>query len=143
MSDKCYKLSWELAGFRKSPLSVCFACGCYAEQSGAKMGRRITAGKLCVFCPGVGVVGSSDRERDEGGEEEKQKTYKLLPSWKILSISSTRDSSLIILHKTKTTTTRTQLSVEGKFYINSSFLICRKESLFLFPFHFAKKFLDS
>jgi len=96
---------------------------------------------------GVGR-GSSDRERDEGGEEEKQKTYKLLPSWKILSISSTRVSSLIILHKTTTTTTtttttRTQLSVEGKFYINSSFLLCRKESLFLFPFHFAKKFLDS
>jgi len=103
MSDKCYKLSWELADFRKSPLSVCFACGCYAEQSGAKMGRRITAGKClgnCVCVYGREEEGSV-RERDEGGEEEKQKTYKLLLSWKILSSSSTRVSSLIFLHNTK------------------------------------------
>ena len=100
MSDKCCKLSWELAGFRKSSLSLCFACDCYAEQSGVKMGWRITAGKCLgnCLCLWAGWGGSSDRERDEGGEEEKQKTYKLLPSWKILSSSSTRVSSLIILH---------------------------------------------
>jgi hypothetical protein len=91
------------------------------------------------------VGGCSDRERDEGVEEEKQKTYKLLSSWKILSISSTRPSSLIILHSPPPLhpphqKKRTQLSVEEKFYINSSFLLCRKESLFLFPFYFAKNF---
>ena len=64
------------------------------------MGWRITAGKClgnCVCVCGAGG-GGSDRERDEGGEEEKQKTYKLLPSWKILSSSSTRVPSLFILH---------------------------------------------